>query len=226
MSLICFLTIASGVLFSKILLGFDLSIPALRYSLSVLFSYVAFFLLVYLWLRWQFGAPTRRRYDESLDVIDVLDAVETPSLNMPEAKWTGSGGGFSGGGSSGSWADSSSSLGEDAASSVGDIDEAIVLVILVAVIAAISGSTLYVVYYAPEILFEAAFEVVLAAGLLRKTKNIQAEGWAYSIFKRTWKPFAIALIAALVFGLAMKSYCPGAASFEEFRALCWTSSTN
>lgn len=231
MSLICMLTIGSGIGVSKLLLLYNFSQPMWRYSLGVVFSYGIFFLLVYLWLRWYFGIRNQTvRSKNSVDSTttpDVLDLTNiTANINVPEPRWTGQGGQFSGGGASSSWGSDdavSSAKTETTASkdvSIVDSDEIMVIVLIIAVIATISGSAFYIIYQAPEILFEAAFEVVLVTGLFGRTKNVQTEGWFYTIFKRTWLPFAAVLIAAFIFGFTIKGLCPNASSFAEYRILC------
>jgi hypothetical protein len=236
MSLICLATIAIGILISKGILFFDLAQPMIRYGTTVLFSYGVFFVLIYFWLRIHFGRRREASHESTLDTVDAMDAAEIGDIGISkinsEATWHGHGGQFSGGGASSSWDSSkeaaisstkeSSSLKGIAAG--GDFDEAIVIVMLIAVLAAIFGSAGYLVYQAPEILFEAAFEVVLAGGLLRGAKNPQSEGWHYSIFKRTWWLFAIVLSVSMAFGFVIKNQCPAVSSFAQYRELCWKES--
>ncbi|WP_413289231.1 hypothetical protein [Bdellovibrio sp. HCB337] len=219
MSVICFLTIAGGVLFSKALLYFSFSHMALRYGFAVLFSYGVFFGLVYLWLRWYFGSPSTSSDGNFVDVIDLADAPSR--IDIPPPQWSGQGGQFSGGGASGSWGSGSSSSSSSGADL--DLDDGMVIILLLAFIAMISGSAIYLVYQAPEILLEAGFEVLLVAGVVRNAKRMQAEGWAYSIFKRTWVAFGLVLLIAVLFGMGIKHECPQAISFADYRALCWDS---
>lgn len=228
MSVICFLTIATGILVSKGILFFDLADPMIRYGIAVWSSYAVFFLLIYFWLMLYFGRRKPTHRESSLDAFDALDLVKIGPSPLHRETWQGHGGQFSGGGASGSWdsgSESSSRATEvspkDVARVGGDVDETIVIVLLIAVLAAIFGSAGYVIYYAPEILFDAAFEVVLATALLRRAKNVQREGWKYAIFKHTWWLFAIVLFVSMAFGFIMKKECPEAASFAQFRALCW-----
>lgn len=206
MSFICVATLGCGVLFSKTLFYFGLSQPVARYGLSVLFSYAVFFALIYLWLRWHFDVKSKWHTDDSLDTLDLLET----SVDVIPSQ-TAQAGGDTG---------ASSSVADDLPS-VGDFDEGAVILVVVGALALISGSALYVVYSAPEILFEAAFETILVAGLFRRGKKVQAEGWTYSIFKRTWLPFAVVLLMALLFGFTIQNRCPGATSFHEYRELCW-----
>lgn len=235
MSLICLTTIVSGILASKGILFFNLAEPMIRYGTAVLFSYGVFFVLIYFWLRIHFGARRKTSSDNILESLDAADFVVHGTSNTnPPASWQGRGGQFSGGGASSSWQSSkegvlsstkkSDSLQEIA--DVGDSDEAIVIVLLIAALTAVFGSAGYIIYQAPEILFEAAFEVVLSAGLLRQTKKMQSEGWHFSIFKRTWWVFAIVLSFSMAFGFILKNQCPEASSFSQYCELCWSQKQN
>ena len=224
MSIICMSTIASGVLISKALLFWGVNEPMIRYAIAVLSSYVAFFLLIYVWLRLHFDRPPKH----SRDVLQTADGFVTAvdvgtSRPLHQALWIKGQGKFAGGGASSSWNSETSGGGVSSDSNTfSDLgDEAVIIVVIIGLLAAIFGSAGYLIYQAPEILFEAGFEVVLAAGLIRNSRQIQAEGWRYSIFKRTWWLCAIVLIAAMIFGSIIKHQCPEAASFAQYREFCW-----
>lgn len=229
MSLICLVTVASGILVSKGILWLQIAEPMIRYVISVLISYGVFFVLIYWWLRIHFGNRRKETGDSTLDALDVADAMDAGArLGHDSASvWQGEGGGFSGGGASSSWGPSNESAIESVSESAGlksaealDFDEGAVIVLIVTVLAAIFGSAGYLIYQAPEILFEAAFEVILAAGLVKQAKKMESEGWYYSIFKRTWWICAIVLIVAFAFGLVIQRQCPEASSFAQYRELC------
>ncbi len=61
---------------------------------------------------------------------------------------------------------------------------------------------------APIILSEAAFEGLLAASLVKSTRLIGTSGWMGSIFKATWKPFAITLAVVIVGGVMLHACFP------------------
>jgi len=233
MSLICLTTIATGILISKGILFFNLAEPMIRYGTAVVSSYGVFFVLIYLWLRIHFGSRRETSNESDLDALDVVDLVDIgTSKTIPKDAWHGHGGQFSGGGASSSWESSKEGVVSSTKEStdlkeiagLGDFDEGIVIVFLIAALAAVFGSAGYIIYQAPEILFEAAFEVVLAAGLLRRAKKLRSEGWHYSIFKRTWWLFAIVLGVSMAFGFVIKNQCPEASSYAQYRELCWNQS--
>lgn len=101
-----------------------------------------------------------------------------------------------------------------------DVDEGIIFVLVIALVVAIVGSAGYLVYQAPEILFEAVFETALAAGMIKQARNMKSEGWHYVIFKRTWWLCAIVLVLAMTFGYMIKKACPEASSYSQYRHMC------
>ncbi len=233
MSLICLTTIAAGVLSSKVLLFFNLAEPMIRYGSAVLFSYVVFFVLIHFWLKLYFNRDKEKPSDDVMDGIEVVEIedIGASRVGCDTASYE-HGGNFSGGGARSSWEirnEGVTSPGEESADSkevlsLGDIDEGAIVILIIAAFAIVFGSAGFLIYQAPEILFEAAFEVVLAGGLLRQTKKMQSEGWHYSIFKRTWWLFALVLTVSMTFGFMMKKQCPDAFSFAQFRDLCWKQS--
>lgn len=230
MTVICLATIAVGVLISKFILFLDFTQPMFRYGMAVLFSYAVFFLFIHIWLRIYFSQRKSRKGDSGLDALDVVDGIDhSIPTRVPNEVWRGGGGNFSGGGASSTWGPSSSngssSILKDIPD-VGDIDEGIVIILILGVLAAVFGSAGYLIYSAPEILFEAAFEVVLATALLKRTKKLQSEGWKVSVFKSTWWLFAIVLGLAMTFGAVIKSRCPEASSFSQYREICWGKTKN
>jgi len=235
-------TVCSGVLASKFLLSVGLGSLAIRYPLSVLFAYLVFFLCVKLWLF--YVRPRRHTGDSRLsDWLDMPDFSGSGSGCSSGGRgitpFDPGGGQFGGGGASSSFdltdvgiMDHVGAVGEGAsgaADGLGDIvgeaagalgDEGgvaaiVVITALAALIATILGSTVYVVYEAPVILSEAAFEALLAASLIKGTKRIDAGDWVGSVFATTWKPFVVTLIMAWVAGCLLSYYYPGASRIAD-----------
>jgi len=95
----------------------------------------------------------------------------------------------------------------------GDDFGAIILLILLAL--AIFLASGYLIWMAPDILTEAAFGAVLAGGLARKAKEQSTAGWVAGVVKKTWWPFAIVLVLAMVFAFQAKAHHPEAKTFRE-----------
>lgn len=115
-----------------------------------------------------------------------------------------------------------SGIGEAVGSAVdGVVDDeiGIVLVIvfglLVALLFSVLGVGLYIVWEAPAILAEAVFDTVLAASLVRSTKQMNEPDWMENVFKATWKPFAIVLGFSVISGWAMHHYAPEASRMMD-----------
>lgn len=88
----------------------------------------------------------------------------------------------------------------------------VVFALFVAVLVAAGG---YVIYQAPDILSDAAVQAALAGGLLGPARRLSGAGWVESVVRRTCIPLILVLAMALVFGLVVHHYCPGAAKFTE-----------
>jgi len=233
-------TACCGVLASKLLLSAGLDSLAIRYPLSVVVAYLVFFLCVKLWL--VYVTPNKHtggsRPSDWLDLPD-LSGSGGSSGGGGIPPFRPGGGQFGGGGASSPFElpavglmDHAGAVGEaasgaaegvggvvgEAAGALGDEGGVAVIVavtVLAALVATILGSTVYVVYEAPVILSEAAFEGLLAASLIRGTKKIYSGDWVGSIFATTWKPFLVTCIMALVAGSVLNYYFPGANKIAE-----------
>jgi len=79
----------------------------------------------------------------------------------------------------------------------------------------IFGAGAYLVYAAPEILAEAAFEALLAAGLIKASRKITRRGWIGSVLRATWVPFVIVLLMTGIFGWVAQNLYPDAARIAD-----------
>jgi hypothetical protein len=191
----------------------------IRYPLAVGLSYLTFLAGVWLWLQYVGLGQGTRESESSL--ADGIDAPDIPlgggggGEALPEGLGKG-GGQFGGGGASGSWGESGQveafvgdggvlegSGGGSSGSSfklddLGDLDgDGIGLLLLaLALVAAIFLASGYIIWFAPDILSEAAFGAALAAGLAKSAKHHNSEGWVADVVKKTWWPFAIVLALA------------------------------
>jgi hypothetical protein len=83
------------------------------------------------------------------------------------------------------------------------------------ILALICGAGLFLIYEAPIILSEVAFEFVLAGALLKKAKEIDNPDWVGSIFKNTWLPFVLTLIFAVIGAFLLNNTFPEATKLSE-----------
>jgi hypothetical protein len=213
--------ITFGLVLSKILLLAGLTNLVYRYTAVLFVSYGFFFIAIRVWLFYVLPSFRKKDSSstESLDGV-VISAINIPSGGSSgDVSFSGSGGQFGGGGTSGSWNSSgapaivalndASAQGSSAGSasisgsgsssgsgfSLGDLDTdsagALVIFLIFIVIAAMLGGAIYIIYQAPVIMSEAAFNALLSGGMIRAAKKMHSEDWTGSVFKATWKPFVL-----------------------------------
>lgn len=235
MSMILMATVFSGFLATRVMLAMNLENIMLRYPLTVAFAYLVFFISVKLWLKYvAVSPPAKNLHENSLDAVDLATNISFP--NPSGGTFNGGGGAFDGGGASDSFGDAGTTLTDgidtsgDIGDAVGDVageavsgalgDEGgvvaiVVFAVLAVILAVVVGAGAYLVYEAPFILSEAAFEFILAASLLRETKRIDESDWVGSVFKTTWIPFAITLGLTTFAASLIQNYFPGATRISE-----------
>lgn len=237
MFIILLVTALSGVLFAKILLMFDVVNFAIRYPLAVVFSYLVFFACIKLWLICI--SPGKS------DKTTIFEWLELPSPSGRGSggggipSFRGGGGQFSGAGASGSFAGDDAAIVErtllaaapptpangasegigdalgEAAGALGDDNAIVAVIVLIVLVCTVLVSTLCVLYDAPAILSEAAFEGFLAASLLSRARAVRDQTWVGSVFRATWKPFAVTVGVAFFSGLVLRSFFPNAVKLAD-----------
>jgi hypothetical protein len=88
-------------------------------------------------------------------------------------------------------------------------------VVLGLLLLVIFGAGAYLVYAAPEILSEAAFQALLAAGLIKASRKITRRGWIGSVLRATCIPFLVVLFMTGIFGWVAQTYYPHATRLAE-----------
>jgi len=241
MALILAATVLCGLLFSKVLLVLDVEKMGFRYPAAIAFSYLSFFLLIKLWLLYVSRTPSRDTGKPDQSILDAVDVLDIPGGSGPAGPGPVTfGGGSSGGGgaggtfqvaavpgappepvgnAAGAAADGGGKAAEtagDALSSLGDFDKAAVVLFLFGLlVAAVVGAGAYLLYQAPDILTEAAFQAALATGLLRRARGIDSPHWSGSVFRATWLPFAIVTVLGYLFGMFAQAVYPEARTVVE-----------
>jgi len=155
-----------------------------------------------------------------------LPNLDLDGLPLPRGSGGGSapvrfGGGDSGGaGASGSWGDgvagpkiSNGGGGFNFDFDLGD--DWAMIVLLIALVLAIVCSGGYLIYVAPTILPEAAWQVTLAAGLARVAKPSERHGWMGCVLKASALPFAAVLVMVVALAWVARSHCPHAVKLAE-----------
>lgn len=237
MSLILVGTALIGLLASKLLLMSHVTNVVVRYPLAVVVAYLAFFGFIKLWLAYITPSRNRSSYDAADAVADAATSIpDFSGARMPSPPIFGGGGGgtFGGGGASGSFevagpdaaafntiSDAAGGIGKTTGDAAGDAASGIleeggwVLIILGVLLAIVFGAGLYIVYDAPFILTEAAFDFVLSASLLKGARKMDDAGWTGSVLRTTWKPFMVVLMIALIGAAVIHSLYPEVKKMSE-----------
>jgi hypothetical protein len=232
MSLILSGTALSGLIVSWALLHLNVKSMLARYPVAVICSYLAFFGFIKLWLIYMSSAGSSGKSSESLvenaDIIDIVpDSLPVGDVNvsLPEvAGFEGGGGQFQGAGASGLFdhaGEATDSGGGSIAEAAGDAasgafdDEGFVLIILGILLAIVFGAALYLLYAAPAILAEAAFDFALASSLVRSARRMDNPDWMGSVFRATAIPFLIVLLVAIAAAGVGIYACPEATKMSE-----------
>jgi hypothetical protein len=233
MILILLGTILSGVIFSKILLVLGLDHIIARFIIVLIFAYVCFFILMKLWLHY-LTKPYRKSKiaDNLVDAADAISSIPYFSPASSTQNLSGYGGEFGGGGASGAWteangvAETASTVGETATEAAGEAvsglaDEGgIILIPLILFLIVLFGGGIYLIYEAPVIISEAAFELILATTLIKKVRSIDSPNWMGSVFRATWAAFALTLVITIIVGWALMTYCPQANKITAVFQFC------
>ena len=243
MSLILIGTALVGLLASKTLLIAHVDNIVIRYPVAVIVSYLCFFGFMKLWLSYVTSSSVRKSYDAKDALTDAANGIPDLSTGSLPTRGTfpgGGGGSSGGGGASGSFdgvashtdvgahdilPDTAAHAGHGIGDAVGDIagesasglaeEGGLILVVLGLVLAIVFGAGLYLVYDAPFILSEVAFDFILAASLIKSTRKIDDSDWKGSVFRTTWKPFVIALLISFFGAYILHANYPAAHKLSD-----------
>lgn len=214
MLLLVSLTGASGFFASFGLLHAGLIDMWIRYLASFGFAYLAFLVLLWVWLR--------TRADDYADFADISGAPSSGSGGS-STSFSGKGGDFGGGGANGSFAASSdgSILGDsdnivgDALGTAAEADEFAIPLAFLVIVGAIVFSSIFMVFSAPTLFAELLVDGVLSASLYRKLRGLDTRHWLETALRRTVLPFALTAAVVSCCGWLMSVYAPEAHSLGE-----------
>lgn len=218
MLLLVTLTGAAGFIASYLLLGAGLGAMWLRYLLAMGFAYLAFLLLLWVWLRARIA-----------DFAPAPDDLSIPAGDgSAPQRFSGKGGTFDGGGASGNYDDPDSDValaadapgvGDAALGAAAEAEEFAIPVVVLVFIAGLFLSSLWVmlsvVTSAPVLFAELLVDGMLSATLYRRLRGIEPRHWLESAFKRTAGPFVFAAVLVAACGWGMSLYAPGARSIGD-----------
>ena len=234
MTIILLATFAVGLLTVHGLFVIHVAKLWMRYAIAVIVAYAAFLGLLKIWL-FYFAICIRQAHGKGsaggidLDFCDFSSGGSSSGSSSSLSDLGSGGGKFGGGGASGSWGtaepqpvitapmQSASSTASHGGSSSGggfsldlDGDEIVLVIIVIAVATAIIGAGAYLIWAAPTILSDCAFNAVLASALIHKTKKVSHPEWVGSVLHATAIPFAIVFALTILMGWYAQHICPGA----------------
>ena len=236
-SLILLFSFAAGLLTTRILLALGVESLLWRWPIAVLGAWGGFLLGVRLWLAWIGLGRVLDRDDGSgsdvLDLTDIGDCIPSGggsgSGTLSELPVPVPGGNFGGGGASAAFS------GDGGGSTLPSLDlpdidlgggddgclPIILLLAVLALLAAAAGIGVYMIWQAPLMLAEAAFEAAVAAGMIRSTQRIRDPGWVEGAMRGSWKPFLLVLVVTVLVAAALRHFVPEATTLLEAVRLLW-----
>lgn len=223
--LIVLWSLAWGVACNKLLHMAGMDSPSLRYGVATVAAWLAMLIAFKLWLAYAGFAQRRKQQhasseaDASANLDFDLGNVSLPRIGGGAARSGsigGQGGTFSGAGASADFEPVTSAsdtsllgdVGSGIAESVSSADEALPVVLVIAVVVAAAAACFGVLTYfytqGPMLLSEAAFEVLLAGGLIRSARRAKDADWLRTVVVRTAVPWLIVLGCAIAIGLVLR----------------------
>lgn len=236
MTLILVATFAVGLLTVHGLFAIHVAKLWMRYAIAVIVAYAAFLGLLKVWL-FYFAICIRHAHGKGepggidFDFCDFSSGGSSGGSSSSISELGSGGGKFGGGGASGSWgtpepqpvitapmqtasaSTSSASHGGSGSGGFGldlDGDEIVLVIMIIAVATAIIGAGAYLIWAAPTILGDTAFNAVLASALIHKTKKVSHPEWVGSVLHATAVPFLIVFALTILMGWYAQHICPSA----------------
>lgn len=211
-------TFCVGLLTTKLLWWLELDAMWLRYTLAILVAYAAFLLGVRVWLAYiGLGRHVRRRDPDDVPRVDLPssgggapDRYRSGEIGPPEplGEITAE--------ASGNLAESAfEGLGEAAGAAGEGCLPVLAAGAVLAILAGVFSLGAYVVSEAPLVLVEAAFEAMLAGGLLRSRRWASEADWLGAVLGYTWKTLVFVLAVAWAFALAAAHFLPEARTLAQ-----------
>ena len=217
---------ASGFLANAAMLQWPVHSALVRWPIAVLVGYAVFFALVRLWLAYVGARPIADAdADDGGTSGWSVDLGDVPR----RGGWPGGGGSSGGGGASAAWGDapaasrvsySSGKSGGGSGFGLGDVDgDGILLVVLgliaLALLAALVGGAIHLVWIAPEMLTDAAFAALLSTGAIPGMRRMSEPDWSGAVLRRTWPVLAVVMAVALAAAWAFMHWFPGLRTLGE-----------
>ncbi len=246
-SLILLFTFCAGLVTTRAMLWLGVDVMWVRYLVAMLAAYGAFLLGVRLWLAYIEASATAAAARSDSTSGGGNGSLDAPLDFVPGGGGGGGGGGclpfradgggeFAGGGASDSFAaagnggDVLPAVGGSGGSSgagggwgidLGDGEGLVVLLLALLVLLAVVGGAAWLIWIGPEVLVEAAFEAMLAGGLVKSLHGAGIGGWVGRVLWKTLLPFGLVTAAAVAFAAVGQSAYPDARTFRDVVRAAW-----
>lgn len=201
MFLVLIVTLFTAFLVSAALLKFGVTQMWLRYGIAAIAAYASFFLYLYILLYYIYKIRSDREGVRA-QIDETLDRMETAADLASDAPGLASTG-------------SSRSHGVGDAFDLFGEGEFVAVIFGILLICGVLFASFYVVYIAPEILFEIAFDAFMGFGYYRVMKSRESKHWSEGAIKSTIIPFLITLALVVVCGAVIQSLVPGAIKLRD-----------
>lgn len=197
-----------GMLANKLLFVAGVPTMALRYPAAVAISYLAFFVGVWIWIGYVQSAAPQSLLDPRLAAPMVAAALTAaPALSARQQRQPQTrldhedlADGVDGA------VDGLESIGDAA----GLVDEGVVWVLVLLLVAGVVLAGGWLVWQAPAILSEAAFSATLAGAVRKALRDEVGPHWAWHVFRKSVIPFALVVLVAAGAGWGARVVCPQA----------------
>jgi len=183
----------------------------LRYLLAMGIAYIVFLLLLWVWLR-----------TSASDYLDGIDpgGFEGGGSGGPIGHIDGGGGTFDGGGASanvdaGPVDDGIGAVVDKPLAAIGHAEEGAIPLAVILLALGIVLSSLFVIWSAPLLFAEILVDALLATGLYRRLRRLDARHWMGSALRRTWIPFVLTTLVVAGAGWTMQAHAPEARSLGD-----------
>lgn len=222
MALMLVATFGTGFLVNHMLLALPVHSMAWRWLADLVVAYLAFFLCVRVWLAYV-GARAILSGDWSGNAVSGIDPG-SPGWTLPNV-FRGGGGSSGGAGASAAW-DGVPDITAPVRAAFGGITDGVdfddggcllvvIAIVVLALIGVIAGGAVYMFILAPALLVDAAFNALLAGGLVKSVRRMDEPDWEGSVLRSTWKPFALVAVIAVVAAVIVAQLMPGARTLGE-----------
>lgn len=237
MAFMLLITTVTGFAASLALLAAGLESMAVRYPLAVALAYGVFLLQLGLWLRYRL-APERgraRRAEGDPSRGSDFGGFGSGGGGGDWEPFRGRGGRFGGSGATGGWRHADGAAGEAHVASLaeagmrgsararggggsggsgggGDDDSGKLLALVALALLALVVCLVFAlaVYAAPALLAEILADGLIAGGLYRGARGLEATHWVRSALRRTLLPVLAVMVVACIVGIVVQNAVPGA----------------